>query len=209
MREFSSNATAPCRSDCACANAVYKPICTPDDAMTFYSPCHAGCFAHNHNTSSNSAYTNCSCFALEVTRGVDGRCPGGWCPLFPLFGVGLVAVMFVTFTNNAPLLIASLRLVDAQHHTLALGVRQIFLRVLGIKSLISGIRTTTTCFASQIADLFIVRSLFCIFDLTTDLKLSFSWGQFSKEDFSWGVGVVSGNFFAGYFWEGYFRGVKE
>ena len=39
--------------------------------------------------------------------------------------------MFVTFTNNAPLLIASLRLVDAQHHTLALGVRQIFLRLLG------------------------------------------------------------------------------
>ena len=105
---------------------------------------------HNLNAHSiltpYSAYTNCSCFAHDVTRGVDGRCPGGWCPLFPLFGVGLVAVMFVTFTNNAPLLIASLRLVDAQHHTLALGVRQIFLRVLGIKSLISGIRMTTTSF---------------------------------------------------------------
>ena len=123
----SSISHSSCRGECECKGASFKPICTENDHVTFYSPCHAGCFT---NQSKDNEYFNCSCFGDGVSKAVEGHCQSEWCPLFPLYAIGVAVGMFFTYMNNAPLLIASLRLVEPQHQTLALGVRQILLRLI-------------------------------------------------------------------------------
>ena len=125
---LSINSTTSCEARCDCDQAMYKPICNVNDGTVFYSPCHAGCF---QNQLINNEYFNCSCFAQTLGRGVDGHCPQGSCPHFPLFAVSLIVAMLMIFTNDAPLLIISLRVVDPRQHTLALGIRQALMRLLG------------------------------------------------------------------------------
>ena len=124
----SNTSQLSCRAQCDCTEALFKPICTENDQTTFYSPCHAGCFKHQ---SKDNEYFNCSCFADDITKAVEGSCSTEWCPLFLLFAVGFIVSLFFTYLNNAPLLIISLRLVDSQHQTLALGVREILTRLIG------------------------------------------------------------------------------
>ena len=110
----------------------------------FYSPCHAGCFKHQLK---DRQYTNCSCFADGLTQGVEGLCSRESCPLFPLFAVGLIVLTLLIYTNNAPLFIVSLRVVNPQQHALALGVRQILHRFLGHMPgpVIFGLLIDTSC----------------------------------------------------------------
>ncbi|GBL94500.1 Solute carrier organic anion transporter family member 1B2 [Araneus ventricosus] len=45
-----------CNSNCNCTTSAFSPVCGPDGATMFFSPCHAGC-----SEKVNGTYWNCSC----------------------------------------------------------------------------------------------------------------------------------------------------
>ncbi|XP_055948598.1 solute carrier organic anion transporter family member 6C1-like [Argiope bruennichi] len=45
-----------CNSNCNCTTNAFSPVCGPDGATMFFSPCHAGC-----SQKVNGTYWNCSC----------------------------------------------------------------------------------------------------------------------------------------------------
>ncbi|XP_053911716.1 solute carrier organic anion transporter family member 4C1-like [Cuculus canorus] len=129
--------TAPCNADCRCLRSMYYPICGRDEVQ-YFSPCFAGCASHLFN-SMKKTYHNCSCIGKpkrESDSGgffyeaVPGKCPTQ-CKLLPFF---LTFVFFaVVFTCMAitPTTVAILRCVPDKQRSFALGVQEVFLRLLG------------------------------------------------------------------------------
>uniref|UniRef100_A0A7M5XGD7 Solute carrier organic anion transporter family member n=1 Tax=Clytia hemisphaerica TaxID=252671 RepID=A0A7M5XGD7_9CNID len=117
-----------CNEYCQCSIRYYKPVCSVVDQQTYFSPCHAGC-SNNHTVTIDGEkhFQNCSCVASLVK---DGRCTPE-CNLFPLFFVCAFLMMFFTFMNNVPMLMATLRVVPEGQGSFAMGFQQIFVRFLG------------------------------------------------------------------------------
>ena len=130
------NFSNTCNRECGCTEQYYKPICSVEDQKTYFSPCHAGCRKNNSRIQLRTemgvkeVLYNCSCFSTNVTQAVQGACTEP-CTLLPLFAVGLVVTMFLTFLNNIPLVIAILRVATAGQGSFALGLGQVFFRFLG------------------------------------------------------------------------------
>ncbi|KAL5279212.1 hypothetical protein ACFFRR_003683 [Megaselia abdita] len=52
------NLSMPCNTECQCDGVSYNPVCHSDTGITFYSPCHAGCYSWNKD---DKRYENCNC----------------------------------------------------------------------------------------------------------------------------------------------------
>lgn len=58
LQDGALNLSMPCNTECMCDGVSYNPVCHSDTGVTFYSPCHAGCYSWNKN---DKRYENCNC----------------------------------------------------------------------------------------------------------------------------------------------------
>ncbi|XP_034668642.1 solute carrier organic anion transporter family member 4A1 [Drosophila subobscura] len=128
-----------CNANCGCSHSNYDPICGINGVM-YYSPCHAGCGQEQH-VESLKRYHNCSC--IESVGWVDDgvaaalhadatnlKCDST-CHSLPYF-VGLCFVLMIfTFLATMPALSATLRCVQDEQRSFALGLQWIKVRLLG------------------------------------------------------------------------------
>ncbi|XP_054144486.1 solute carrier organic anion transporter family member 4C1-like [Melozone crissalis] len=131
------NLTAPCNANCRCLRSVYYPVCGSDEVQ-YFSPCFAGCASYLLNNMKKT-YHNCSCIGKSKRRNgsedflyeaVPGKCPTK-CKLLPLFLVFFFFAVVFTFMANTPTTVAILRCVPDKQRSFALGVKLLFLRILG------------------------------------------------------------------------------
>ncbi|XP_032677729.1 solute carrier organic anion transporter family member 4A1 isoform X1 [Odontomachus brunneus] len=130
-----------CNSGCGCSKSQFDPICGVD-GITYYSPCHAGCY---RETPINDAklYTDCSCIhapAMNLTIGeigdvlsyeaINTTCTST-CSYLWLFIVLAFCNMFMTFLCTMPALSSTLRVVRDDQRSFALGIQWIKVRILG------------------------------------------------------------------------------
>lgn len=134
---------ASCNSNCGCSRTNYDPICGVDGVM-YYSPCYAGCVQEEH-ANSLKRYHNCSC--IEQVGFVDDGNPSSEAPHFrpdatnqkcdstcqtlPLFVALCFILMVFTFLATMPALSATLRCVQDDQRSFALGLQWIKVRLLG------------------------------------------------------------------------------
>ena len=56
-----------CLSGCSCQNEIFEPVCDHESAVTYFSPCHAGCLDSN--------LTDCKCDDDQSSKSLnDGFC---------------------------------------------------------------------------------------------------------------------------------------
>ncbi|EDV59102.2 solute carrier organic anion transporter family member 4A1 [Drosophila erecta] len=134
---------ASCNSNCGCSRTNYDPICGVDGVM-YYSPCYAGCTQEEHSDSLKR-YHNCSCIAHVgwVEEGspfpetsylrpdATNRKCDSTCQTLPLFVALCFILMVFTFLATMPALSATLRCVQDDQRSFALGLQWIKVRLLG------------------------------------------------------------------------------
>lgn len=117
----------PVACSCECNRLDYQPVCS--DGVEYYNPCYAGCQVKVRDTFSVS-FANCTCVGDLNQEAKLGACDAS-CPLLPVFLVSLFLTMFITFLANMPTLSATLRCVDPNARSLALGIQWLVIRALG------------------------------------------------------------------------------
>lgn len=122
-----------CNQACNCTGVRYAPVC--GGPLTYFSPCHAGCsISKNTTKAGSSSYSNCTCVADtsqtsgEVTK---GNCVFDCRLKFILFMIVYTAIVFLTFLNDTPALIVTLRSVPKGQQSYALGHQMNFVRLFG------------------------------------------------------------------------------
>ncbi|XP_068085065.1 solute carrier organic anion transporter family member 4A1 [Anabrus simplex] len=130
-----------CNSNCGCSRHDYNPVCGVDDVM-YYSPCYAGC-SEEILLPDSMLYTNCSCIVgpprnhshsdedspiqyEAINQMCSTKCPYLW-----WFVVLAFMTMFFTFLGTMPALSATLRCVQDDQRSFALGIQWIKVRLLG------------------------------------------------------------------------------
>lgn len=123
QRPIEKDKSSSCTSSCICTNARFEPICS--DSKSYYSPCLLGCTYVENNV---TRYSNCSCSTAVNNEIIDGYCPSSCNYLLP-YMFGALLLMALTFFPNVPLLDATLRSVDSNLSSLALGLQQSVVRI--------------------------------------------------------------------------------
>lgn len=103
--------SAPCNQACNCGKVDYTPVC--DGPLNYFSPCHAGCNRIN-TTTKGSFYSNCACAAKSggsARQVKKGNCYIDCGLKFLLFMVAVTLTPLLTFMNNTPGLVVTLRYV--------------------------------------------------------------------------------------------------
>ncbi|XP_017041422.1 solute carrier organic anion transporter family member 4A1 [Drosophila ficusphila] len=127
---------AACNSNCGCSRTNYDPICGIDGVM-YFSPCLAGCVQEEH-VDSLKRYHNCSCItgvglvdeAVPSPDATNLKCDST-CRTLPLFVALCFVLMVFTFLATMPALSATLRCVQDEQRSFALGLQWIKVRLLG------------------------------------------------------------------------------
>ncbi|CAF2722597.1 unnamed protein product [Rotaria sp. Silwood2] len=121
----------------ACCQNVYHPVCTVTaPRRMFLSPCHYGCTNQgilSSNTTS-SYYSSCNCANDPEVRLTETACRFRRIPctlIFALTMTGATLVVFFTAFIQVPLLQVLLYSVPLPYQSMALGLRQTVVRVLG------------------------------------------------------------------------------
>ena len=124
-----------CWTDCDCKQFDYNPVCLGGSEQ-YLNPCWAGCTGLN---ATSGLYENCTCAsahpeeadeAEDTFLGFPGLCPST-CSYLPVFLTSFFFTMLVTFMANMPTLTATLRCVDPEVRSLALGLQWLIIRLLG------------------------------------------------------------------------------
>ncbi|XP_077488076.1 solute carrier organic anion transporter family member 74D-like [Amblyomma americanum] len=114
-----------CNVDCNCNTHIYEPVCSSNRMISYFSPCHAGCRSTGMTSSNMTIYKGCSCVA-QGNQGVDdsyvtsGLC-GSSCQQLGLFLGIMIAGQFLGSTGRVGALLISLRCVDPNDKSMALG----------------------------------------------------------------------------------------
>ncbi|XP_034473892.1 solute carrier organic anion transporter family member 4A1 [Drosophila innubila] len=119
-----------CNTNCGCSRTNYDPICGANGVM-YYSPCFAGC-RQEEQLDTLKIYRNCSCIedSLILPEATNVMCESK-CQSLPYF-VGLCFVlMLFTFLATMPALSATLRCVQDEQRSFALGLQWIKVRLMG------------------------------------------------------------------------------
>ncbi|KRT79830.1 hypothetical protein AMK59_6879 [Oryctes borbonicus] len=139
--EFNDRLTIPfCSSHCICKGIPFTPVCTTQENVTYFSPCHAGC-----NTVDTirgvEIYGNCTCGAdtLQQQSGltaVGGSCQKDTCDLYWAFAqVASVMASSILAASTVTNLMINIRCVAPEDKALALGFET---TILGIFPFIPG-----------------------------------------------------------------------
>lgn len=127
--------TSNCNHDCGCYR-TYNPVCGINNVQ-YYNPCYAGC-KYEQMEGATKIYLDCSCIAVNRTQFqelpyydakntmCDNTCSNLW-----LFTVLCFLLMLFTFLGTMPALSATLRCVNPDQKSFALGVQWLKVRVLG------------------------------------------------------------------------------
>ncbi|XP_011349076.1 solute carrier organic anion transporter family member 4A1 isoform X1 [Ooceraea biroi] len=130
-----------CNKGCGCSRSQFDPICGVD-GITYYSPCHAGCYQETL-INDVKVYMDCSCIhapAMNLTTSDTGNIVqyeainttcSSTCSYLWLFIVLAFCNMFMTFLCTMPALSSTLRVVRDDQRSFALGVQWIKVRILG------------------------------------------------------------------------------
>ncbi|XP_050680474.1 solute carrier organic anion transporter family member 4A1 isoform X2 [Leptidea sinapis] len=138
----SNRLLARCNTECGCGSAAYSPVCGADGTV-YYSPCHAAC---RTVVTSGAArlYRDCGCIVANGTlptladesggsvsyEAINSMCPSE-CPYLWLFVLLMFIVMLFTFLATMPALSATLRCVQEEQRSFALGIQWIVVRLAG------------------------------------------------------------------------------
>ncbi|XP_048581893.1 solute carrier organic anion transporter family member 4A1 isoform X2 [Nematostella vectensis] len=114
-----------CNSDCACVTVPYSPVCNA--GMTYYSSCHAGCLDRN----ANKSFSSCSCLATPNALMLPGRCMTFCGNTFWLLLATVFMFGFLTFLNETPATIVTLRCLSLDERTYGVGFQMTMARLLG------------------------------------------------------------------------------
>ncbi|EDV98916.1 GH13583 [Drosophila grimshawi] len=121
---------APCNVNCGCSRGNYDPICGADGVI-YYSPCFAGC-GQEQQLDTLKTYNNCSCIVESLIQpaATNVMCESK-CQSLPYF-IGLCfLLMLFTFLATMPALSATLRCVQDEQRSFALGLQWIKVRLMG------------------------------------------------------------------------------
>ncbi|KAL5270596.1 hypothetical protein ACHWQZ_G001337 [Mnemiopsis leidyi] len=121
--------TGECNSECACTTAFYQPVCDGD--VTFFSPCHAGCYEVELNKTTNKVvtYSNCTCAASGTA--VPGTC-GTQCPGRMFLSITITSIgTIIGFAGFAAHTYIYQRVVGEVDRTFTQGIRSSVTRALG------------------------------------------------------------------------------
>ncbi|CAL4067758.1 unnamed protein product, partial [Meganyctiphanes norvegica] len=139
---YDSNLTGICNANCSCGNVSYDPVCG-SNGVVYFSPCHAGCTAMNNES---KVYSDCACVTtvhLEELQSPNNISEIGIarrenmehckvnCPHMTTFMIVFFIIMLITFVTGLPALTATLRCVQDDQKSLALGLQWIIVRLLG------------------------------------------------------------------------------
>ncbi|CAH1773391.1 unnamed protein product [Owenia fusiformis] len=144
-QQFEANLTSTCNIDCDCSHNDIEPICGIN-GMTYFSPCHAGCkqFIGSEDFDDKEKLTNyshCKCISdlseEETTPEVlmsplarSGPCKMSCRTLAPFMVVLFFMVVAVSATQ-IPLLMLTMRSVNEEERSFALGMQFIIFRFFG------------------------------------------------------------------------------
>ncbi|XP_025992017.1 solute carrier organic anion transporter family member 4A1 isoform X2 [Solenopsis invicta] len=140
-RKFAMSLENSCNNGCGCSRSQFDPICGVD-GITYYSPCHAGCYRETP-INNVKVYSDCSCIhapAMNLTsentgnvvqyEAINTTCASS-CSYLWLFIVLAFCNMFMTFLCTMPALSSTLRVVRDDQRSFALGIQWIKVRILG------------------------------------------------------------------------------
>ncbi|KAK9498790.1 hypothetical protein O3M35_003347 [Rhynocoris fuscipes] len=93
--------TMSCNENCGCyASMSYSPVCSKDQSMTFFSPCHAGCTTTTF-INETKIFGNCSCIDDGFGIATEGPCPVSCTTDFILFVFLICTSEFLISTGKA------------------------------------------------------------------------------------------------------------
>ncbi|XP_030080317.1 solute carrier organic anion transporter family member 4A1 [Drosophila hydei] len=118
---------ASCNANCGCSRSNYDPICGANGVM-YYSPCFAGCGQEEQQDTLKS-YSNCSCIDQNADA-TNVMCESS-CQSLPYFVALCFVLMLFTFLATMPALSATLRCVEDEQRSFALGLQWIKVRLMG------------------------------------------------------------------------------
>ena len=123
----SPSLTDQCNSECACSTAFYQPVC--DGAVTYFSPCHAGCREVEVEEGKVVSYVNCTCSPSGTA--VPGQC-GQQCPTRMYISLTITTIgTVVGFSGFAAHAYIYQRVVSEVDRTFTQGIRSSVTRALG------------------------------------------------------------------------------
>ncbi|OWF46446.1 solute carrier organic anion transporter family member 4A1-like [Mizuhopecten yessoensis] len=126
-----------CQGSCDCTSSAYTPVCGQDNNL-YYSACHAGC-STKASAGQDTRYGNCSCVASRLNVPVTdenavailGRCEDN-CTNLNILAPCLYVALLTILLSVTPTSMATLRCVDEDHRSFAIGLQWLFLRLLGL-----------------------------------------------------------------------------
>lgn len=163
-----------CNQNCECSR-FYNPVCGINNVL-YYNPCFAGC-KYEQTEGSSKIYLDCSCITVNRSLGqelphydaINTMCDNTCSNLY-LFTALCFLLMLFTFLATMPALSATLRCVQEDQKSFALGIQWLKVRVLGTIP-------APLIFAKLIDEA-------CIFWKTTDADESGSCLVYNKTDMS-------------------------
>ncbi|XP_045180504.2 solute carrier organic anion transporter family member 4C1-like [Mercenaria mercenaria] len=143
------NVESSCNKDCACTTRYYDPVCS-STGVQYFSACHAGCQNMTDSDSGGETFSNCTCISDSSATVKSGTCDSG-CGLMYVFLVCFFVTIFLTFLPSTPSDAATLRCIHEDHRTFSMGVKWLFIRLLGTVPgpIIFGAVTDTACLVWQ------------------------------------------------------------
>ncbi|CAG2161777.1 unnamed protein product [Oppiella nova] len=137
---FQVNLTADCNMGCRCSPNELEPVCDTQNKISYYSPCFAGCKSAEGPRNTQN-YSNCACISLNMTYSSNqevtaiplataGPCPQLCQAMIP-FMVLLFVITLVVSITQMPLLMITLRSVEEEERSLALGMQFVIFRLFG------------------------------------------------------------------------------
>ena len=120
------NATCNANNCESCGGlSEFSPVCGSDNRM-YFNPCYAGC-TNVKEVNGTKEYSNCACVEENGKTATIASCDVG-CNKFPYFAIFAFLIIWFTFMAAMPSVVATLRFVEREERSLALGIQSIFLR---------------------------------------------------------------------------------
>lgn len=135
-----------CNQNCNCQPNRFKPVCSEDGTMNFFSACHAGCKVKNTTEDDTDFFTDCSCLATwensttsttSSSKADDGGfwkmgtvtanyCESNCFDVFLTYVLVMGVVKFFSSAGRVSGAIIGFRCVDEEDKSFAIGLAYLF-----------------------------------------------------------------------------------